>query len=857
MASVLFLFCILRIPVLAADQDKAKIIYFILDDSGSMVTNKSRWIAADYAIKALVATMDENDMFYIANMGQYIAEDHEEVTYHNLELESASAGGSWMKESSASYNNLVYTDYANYTCKHVLEIVKEDIKNKIKAYPEDQYEYWIVWMTDGEIDCAACKREENVTENFSIDYEKLNNWKGDCQASLIHISINDSKVETAAYDDERIWMISAAADSNSRSHQSILEAVTEAGNYIYNRMKYQKVNAPADIEIDIPVSKLLVLEQFAGNPTEIGSGNEDFQTLMNELSERIPDRTVEIINKESDMEESETIYFSGRTTIPKGKRSFPTEYQALIGQMYRYDRAYQTGDNCAGATELSLAGNNAYYEVYYEPDLNVNPVFILENDEYKLGADNKFVLEEGKGTLEIRLEDLRGNSFNAESELLHLDQFDVKLLADDGEQVALERTDMGEGLIYNVPELSRGKYTFFVKTSWGEAWDYAVSVEERKLPIEICRINEAEIVDPKVDSIISFSIAETGGDTERNLLIHASAFRKEDDKKWNYKLLRDENDSSIWNLEVSWYDETDHVCAQQVEFSISAVREYEDGSSERTEKPFVIDVKASFEEVEAIYEDTDDKYYYPWEVKQALDTVTYKCGSVLTPEQEKLISGKLCAGEDTDRFCFENGRVEAANYMKWISMKRHEAVITGKVHYPKWNRDDEGEWSVIINIKPIPIILVIFGGILVILLLIWIIYVIFKPFFEKKYITNHTRFFLKYEGDSTAVFKVSFGGRIVARCLPFRNWKKYKIDGGGQRLGLDDIVLKMRKGSGPETWVVVNPSQLPETCGIGEGKVSERNFVIGEYKPFTMKDKGGHIWTLCWEQKNVTGGRKL
>lgn len=852
--STICLCYVLQVTALAAEQDKSKIIYFILDDSGSMVDKKSRWITADYAIKALIATMDENDMFYIANMGQYLNEKHEEdVYYRNLNLESNGKDGSWMTENSSSYKNLVYENYASHTCKYVLDIIEKDIENKKKAYPEDQYEYWIVWMTDGEIDCDACKKIEKEKEkDFSINYDKLKKWKKDCHASLIHISINDSSVERISDDTERIWMIPAVSDSGSGSRQSILEAVTEAGNHIYNRMKFQKTDTQA--VVDIPVSKLLVLEQFVGTATESKKQNNKPQILMDELRQSVSGKTVEIVNKESDMEESETMCFSGRTTTPKNEgKEVDTIYQALIGKIYQYNRSYRGESNGPGRTELSLSAKDAYYEVYYEPDLNVNPVFILEDKEYRLNEDNKFILEEGEGTLEICLEDSQGSKFNTESELLQLDKFSIEMLSDAGEQVALNRMDTGQGLVYSVPELLRGKYTFSVKTSWGETWDYMISVIERKLPIVIQRTDMGEIMDPVLENRISFSIKDSEDDAERNLLIHAEASIKDGDTKWNYKLQRDENDSSKWDLITVWADKEDHICAEKVNFMISAERKYEDGNFERAEESFEIDVKASPETVEVNYDSVDDKYYYPWEVGQVLDNVTYKCGSVLTSDQERLISGKLYENADSDRFHFEKARVKVVNYIKWIFMNRHKAVITGEVHYQKWNRDDEGEWSVSINIKPFPRVLAGFIVIAAMMLLIWIIYIIFKPSFVKKYITNRISFYMIYGGSSIADLKVSCGERIAARCIPFRNWKKYKIDGGGGRLGLDDIELKMRKGSEPETWAIVNPEELPESCEIGNGKISKNNFVIKEYRPFTMKDKGGHTWTLCWSK----GGKKL
>lgn len=66
----------------STDEDKPKIISVIFDDSGSMVGNggkidsyTTRWVDADYALKALAAMMDPEDQLRLYAMGDYKSMD--------------------------------------------------------------------------------------------------------------------------------------------------------------------------------------------------------------------------------------------------------------------------------------------------------------------------------------------------------------------------------------------------------------------------------------------------------------------------------------------------------------------------------------------------------------------------------------------------------------------------------------------------------------------------------------------------------------------------------------------------------------------------------------------------------------
>lgn len=232
-------------PVRVRAAGEERVIDIVYDNSGSMAFNDTdrldspdnyitRWVDADYAVRAFSALMEDEDKLYLFPMDKNkeaaIGQPQENVHFYEI----SGPDDTDIDKASESLGNTYYAG----------------VENALKHLGGRSGERWIIILTD--------------SENKDIWERTLNEvLRGVDEIGILYIPIAESP--------ERLSLNESVRDKVTQiepgNSGNIFSQILEATDYIYRRnsLTLSQAQGTVEFQIDAPVKELIVLMQAEGD----------------------------------------------------------------------------------------------------------------------------------------------------------------------------------------------------------------------------------------------------------------------------------------------------------------------------------------------------------------------------------------------------------------------------------------------------------------------------------------------------------------------------------------------------------------------------------------------------------------
>lgn len=690
------------------DEDLPKIISVIFDDSGSMVgieenknTYTTRWVDADYALKALTAMMNPEDQLRLYTMGDYKSGDKRKPDVYNVQTKDTAISALEAKMSERTYGD---------TYSYALDAAREDFSvDDIK-----KYECWIVILTDGIFNRPEVLDADRLTSKLN---DLIYPVSGDGIISVAYIPMGTGAVELTNDADSRIVQ--------EDREDGITIQITKLLNRIYKRVrmddKWMSQYLPIQddeviLRTDVPMEKLVVFLQYQGRE---GLYKDRKEPTNDEITILDSSRKLGELRY---LELEGIVSFGGKDELPKKNgKAFDTElirYHTLRGVILTWERGSQVGGVDFGNQTLSIPiqkGLDITAEVYYQPAVSIGYNYLQDGEPVEhtecafVGQpmnETEYCLYEGKLGVSLKLLDFQGKALlNENSPFLYPEEFTVSLVPlDGGAETVLRRSG---GYSY-VEEVLEGDYQMQVQTPWNEIVTQDLSVQERRMPLEVAPEADRIVVDADEEEqrLVQLRVWEDGGDLRDESRANLSIECATEDQDLIVGPMRPDSDGS-YGFPVSLRDPSKHQIAKTARFHVTASRAYNRGASvlaeqdvelELTSGPHTMEFQCEAGEVDAL----------SCMLKGQKFDISYFCdGEELTAEQLKNLEASVSVSEDGLEGLFKIGadkNLVACLSPRWWGVSEQTVALQVSVHYVKYNRQAEGEpLSVELKIRPVPL----------------------------------------------------------------------------------------------------------------------------------------------------------
>ncbi len=348
-----------------------RVIDIVYDNSGSMAFNDTeeldhadnyitRWVEADYAVRALSALMEEEDRLYLFPMdkNREAAQPQENVHYYEI----TGPDDKDIDTASESFGNTYYAG----------------VENALAHLSNYEGERWIIILTD--------------SENKDIWERTLNQvLRGSTEVGILYVPIAEAP-ETLSLDSSVAGkVIQVEPDTSGRSRRgSIFTQILEATDSIYRRNSLT-LGANGEIRVDAPVKELIVLMQSEGDTVyfqnrQVGSENQNLKTQVAMLEQEIGAQTGLVTRRRQSFQS----YSSEKEPSYGGNLDFARNLQIkeIQGEMVAFGGKSTIHEGSIYQKTLTVRANESV-NVYYQLDLGV---------EFEVMQDGKLV--EGNEILE-------------------------------------------------------------------------------------------------------------------------------------------------------------------------------------------------------------------------------------------------------------------------------------------------------------------------------------------------------------------------------------------------------------------------------------------------------------------------
>lgn len=222
----------------------------------------TRWVEADYALKAFIAMMDPGD-----KLNFYVTSGTKERSEYDL-TEGASRV---IDRINDEMMGMEHVDGTPFAC------VESTMEYMEGAYDPSEYDCWIVILTDGMFtDIGGANRAEREKQ-FN---DKMETLAENTQVSLAYIPIGKDTFALSESMHEKII--------TPKEYAAIQDQVIDVINQIYGRMevddsKVKTAGGFREFCLDIPIENAILFVQ--DNSEEMDYEERDLERLKRELSE--------------------------------------------------------------------------------------------------------------------------------------------------------------------------------------------------------------------------------------------------------------------------------------------------------------------------------------------------------------------------------------------------------------------------------------------------------------------------------------------------------------------------------------------------------------------------------------------
>lgn len=694
----------------STDEDKPKIISVVFDDSGSMVGDKddessytTRWVDADYALKALAAMMDPEDQLRLYAMGDYKTEDKigADINAYNARNKEVVISNLEKKMSGRSYGN---------TYAYTLDAAQQDFS----ADDIEKYECWIVILTDGVFNRPEELDAEKLTSKLNTLLQPIS---GNGTICVAYIPMGNGAVQLTNNADDRIVQ--------ENREDGITMQITKLLNRIYKRVRMDDAwtseylpieDGQVVLHTNVPMEKLVVFLQY--------QGEEEYYLEHESLKENKPEITILDESRRLEapkyLELESVIQFGGKDDQPIGSTFQPelVKYHTLQGVILTWKRNPKLGADDFSSQTFTIPiqrGCAITAEVYYQPAVSVGYDYLQDGElvEHMNCAftgrsmdGTEYCLHEGEVSVSLRLLDFQGKSLpDDNSPFLYPGEFKV-LLIPEGKETETELRRSGGGYLYT-GQAVEGDYKMQIQTPWNELVTQTLSIQERHKPLEIVPVATQIVVDAdgeeqrQVQVLIKEDGESLSEESKANLTITCETEDKD-------LILGSQSlaDGGTYVFPVSLLNPAKHQIAKTAVFHIIVSRDYDRGGSNTAELDVELELTSGPHTMEIQCEGGEVNALFCMLRGQRFD-VAYVCdGQKLTEEQLKNLEPILTVSEEKLRGLFKIGAdksLVACGLLRWWGISEQTATVELGADYVKYNRQAEGEPLLIkLQIRPVP-----------------------------------------------------------------------------------------------------------------------------------------------------------
>ena len=831
-------------------EKKGKAISVIFDNSSSMYQEKekytSRWVEADYALKALYAMMNSEDILDLYIMGDYSGEKEPKTT-------SISS----ISDIEDKMNEMVFTEMTYFQgVQKAAKYMSDNYKDK---------DCWIVILTDGTFNMPKelfpklpknMPQEEINKERAKILLRNLKTTIEDTDISIAYVPIGAGATDLSEMDLEHIITTEMKDD--------IIGQVTEIINKIYQRVKLdeetqkkyltQKDTGDMNVTLDIPLEKMIVFFQSSGQEDLYTKLNPAQDPWMKEENGRINlnTRNSETISVE------DSIVFAGKTE-PPSKDSTVSKYSI---EKFRYHMlkgsVYCINDSLGDITSVQIKPNDAAVDIYYQPAVNIKfeywqdgvQVINCADEEQDLGLENSQYLQEGEFTVKLVAVDNNGEKINQDSKLLNSEKFDVKLTSE-GKNFELKKGS--NAYEYNV-QADRGEYELTVTTPWNEVITTNISVQEKRKAIEIVKPDNTKLnIDKTADGESDFfvSVTENGASPSEESLKRIKVTLGEWDAQDFLIEPYGEPRKGIWTYRVSLKEPDKFQIPSEITVPVIATREYDYGEPEKDVENLLFSIISEPPNLTTELKDYSADHCYSRVLWGEKIPITYYCDGKELPREQygniEIIDLDIEPKEIQDLIRIENGGIFLCPNLKWLRTYDETVKIDYKWKFERRNAEGMGGNLIELRMTYISRWQLYLGFILIIIVLIWLFLCLLKR--KTGIFIKRSKVYL-YSEKSHETIPVKLHRKAMI-WIPF--WKtayiKYARPGVAKPL-VEGFQLKIIKNVAGTGYQIKNYNDFlnTEKYRIAAQGITEGNCIISPNLHFEIRDRSNNWKELHMEE---------
>ncbi len=826
---------------------KKKAISIIFDDSTSMLKDDNtkkpvtRWVEADYALKAFIAMMDPGD-----KLNFYVTSGTKERSEYDL-TEGASRV---IDRINDEMMGMEHVDGTPFAC------VESTMEYMEGAYDPSEYDCWIVILTDGMFtDIGGANRAEREKQ-FN---DKMETLAENTQVSLAYIPIGKDTFALSESMHEKII--------TPKEYAAIQDQVIDVINQIYGRMevddsKVKTAGGFREFCLDIPIENAILFVQ--DNSEEMDYEERDLERLKRELSEAELDITG------SFRESQKPCFFTGKEDLTKRDIEYAgtPKYRELKGKVYRWEKSSEdVADSMTvrmAETSTLNANGTMLATMYYQPDVDVKLEFWQNGGEIvhgkncgemeENGDETERCVEAGEFTLKLVMRDSHQTEIKeTDSSLLRLEEFQVTMTRADGGEVTPISQKAGKEYRYPVIE---GEYRITVTSPWKQTIEKRILVGEKRKPISIELKEKSEIwISPLENeaSILSIQVKEDGQLIGKE---HGSQVLSVNALCLSEGFLVEElgmNESGTWDFRVWLKDRDIFDVADDVDILFSAAHLYENSEDESCEMEISIPIRSNPPQIQAEFgKEAADRHHRRILLGEKIPLDFY-CDETLLGKADKervsITNLKVEPAEMKEWFFIdEDNDLHIKRSLEWWEPKADEVTISMQLKFERWNAEGEGSFTDRLVIKYIPekikkgeISLAAFAA-------VWVVLCLLKPFtpgfvksFEPSLQLEERGFPLEARLCRKRHLMIPFWKKAYVKYEPLKGEEDPYINA----FQLD--IVKNREGDG---WELANYDKFGDSSlyTIDGLPITDNHRVFSSHKRFALKDKDG-----CWFELKIKG----
>lgn len=869
---------------LTSEKGQPKVISVVFDNSSSMVKkdgkdeHTTRWIEADYTVKALAAMMDTDDILRLYIMSGYRDDVKTAGMSEPGEIRIGKEKRGAVEEVENYFKKMRLAHYTYY--QGVAEAAED-----MEPYLEEGRDCWIVILTDGYFwEPRQPRMEEGeLNQNLHEITAPGAYGKGNIKVAYIPIGDEGDTAEIEEDTEKGIYVANVNDDVSDKQEGLILKKVTDCINRIYGRVRLEQgieerylpvKGKDIRFDFDIPLERLIVFMQYSGSEERYvdyrerqdnsGTGGGDGMEI------KIGTPKVPKLLACSDEAD-----FSGRDTLPEYEDGNPgyslekVKYKELWGKMLSYTKKSPSRSGSEkGTLEIPVnSDSRPDVEIYYQPAIKVGLEYIQNGESVQhiegclssAGEETheEYCLQEGEVTVRVKLLDDYGEELaNVDSGLLYKDRFHVWLKpVDEDEWQMMEPT----GVDYEFRTyLEQRDYQIKVTTPWDEQRTGVLKVQERRKeltiwPLDIDKIflNEskdgASLVEVRVDEDGITPPMETVSQMTVDCECTGGAL---------YMDPVESEEQGVWLFRPVLYDSQSTQAPDEVLIKIAASRPYAVGEPETKGLEMSIPVGSYPEElIVGLESDKAVKVRFllcPFGEKRI--PVSYTCRNLLGEGEKYKVMNQdfrvepenmasyISMGEDRDIHI-------KRSFFKWFFMDEESVNISFHSSYNLWNTQNEADVVIELEFQVIPAWVRYLIGALTLLVIIWIAAVIFR---------NHTnrfipRFQAKLRTATGKQYEYDLKQDRRRHCIdPTYNccFLCYKNGEHMEKTIMPDLKMQIRRNRLGSGYEIVNYSDYTNADRFlirGEA-ISEKNYIFDDDKRFSLKDNNEITFYLSIEE---------